>query len=94
MDYNVAVDVGGTFTDVLVFDEETGELTEGKVLSTWSWSWPAALPILSPCPCDLEAGSCLAELYFPPWPARVGRPYRDSIPDLTRERPCTGPRRE
>ncbi len=34
MAYNVAVDVGGTFTDVLVFDEETGELTEGKVLST------------------------------------------------------------
>ena len=32
--YNVAVDVGGTFTDVLVFNEETGELTEGKVLST------------------------------------------------------------
>ncbi|MGH3145000.1 MAG: hydantoinase/oxoprolinase N-terminal domain-containing protein, partial [Rubrobacter sp.] len=32
--YNVAVDVGGTFTDVLVFDEESGELTEGKVLST------------------------------------------------------------
>ena len=32
--YNVAVDVGGTFTDVLVFDEETGKLTEGKVLST------------------------------------------------------------
>jgi len=32
--YNVAVDVGGTFTDVLIFDEETGELTEGKVLST------------------------------------------------------------
>src|SRR5215213_6810863 len=32
--YNVAVDVGGTFTDVLLFDEETGGLTEGKVLST------------------------------------------------------------
>ena len=32
--YNVAVDVGGTFTDVLVFNEETGDLTEGKVLST------------------------------------------------------------
>ncbi len=32
--YNVAVDVGGTFTDVLVFDEESGSLTEGKVLST------------------------------------------------------------
>jgi N-methylhydantoinase A len=32
--YNVAVDVGGTFTDVLVFDEGTGELSEGKVLST------------------------------------------------------------
>jgi N-methylhydantoinase A len=32
--YNVAVDVGGTFTDVLVFDEDTGGLTEGKVLST------------------------------------------------------------
>ena len=34
MAYNVAVDVGGTFTDVLVFDEQSGELTEGKVLST------------------------------------------------------------
>ena len=34
MAYNVAVDVGGTFTDVLVFDEESGGLTEGKVLST------------------------------------------------------------
>src|SRR5918997_3326932 len=32
--YNVAVDVGGPFTDVLVFDEESGGLTEGKVLST------------------------------------------------------------
>jgi N-methylhydantoinase A len=32
--YNVAVDVGGTFTDVLVFDEQTGELTDTKVLST------------------------------------------------------------
>ena len=34
MAYNVAVDVGGTFTDVLVFDEQSGELTEGKILST------------------------------------------------------------
>ena len=34
MAYNVAVDVGGTFTDVLVFNEQSGELTEGKVLST------------------------------------------------------------
>ncbi|WP_119071200.1 hydantoinase/oxoprolinase family protein [Rubrobacter indicoceani] len=34
MAYNVAVDVGGTFTDVIVFDEGAGELTEGKVLST------------------------------------------------------------
>jgi len=32
--YNVAVDVGGTFTDVLVFNEESGELIEDKVLST------------------------------------------------------------
>jgi N-methylhydantoinase A len=32
--YNVAVDVGGTFTDVLIFDQESGGLTEGKVLST------------------------------------------------------------
>src|SRR3954465_3265964 len=32
--YNVGVDVGGAFTDVLVFDEDTGGLTEGKVLST------------------------------------------------------------
>ena len=34
MAYNVAVDVGGTFTDVLLFDEQTGELTDTKVLST------------------------------------------------------------
>ncbi|TCJ18090.1 hydantoinase/oxoprolinase family protein [Rubrobacter taiwanensis] len=34
MAYNVAVDVGGTFTDVLIFDQQSGELTEGKVLST------------------------------------------------------------
>src|SRR5215208_4693784 len=34
MAYNVAVDVGGTFTDVLVFNEGTGELTDTKVLST------------------------------------------------------------
>jgi N-methylhydantoinase A len=36
MGYNVAVDVGGTFTDVLVFNEETGVLTMEKVLSTGS----------------------------------------------------------
>ena len=30
----MANNVAGTFTDVLVFDEETGKLTEGKVLST------------------------------------------------------------
>lgn len=34
MAYNVAVDVGGTFTDVLVFNEESEELIEDKVLST------------------------------------------------------------
>ena len=30
----IAVDIGGTFTDVAVFDEETGEITSGKALST------------------------------------------------------------
>ena len=34
MVYNLGVDVGGTFTDVIVFDEETHELTIDKVLST------------------------------------------------------------
>ncbi|MDT3437221.1 hydantoinase/oxoprolinase family protein [Haloarcula sp. 1CSR25-25] len=34
MTYNLGVDVGGTFTDVIVFDEETNELTIDKVLST------------------------------------------------------------
>ena len=34
MAYNLGVDVGGTFTDVIVFDEESGELTIDKVLST------------------------------------------------------------
>lgn len=32
--YRVAVDVGGTFTDVFVFDEEQGEITVTKVSST------------------------------------------------------------
>lgn len=34
MKYNVGVDVGGTFTDVLLTNKETGELTIEKVLST------------------------------------------------------------
>ena len=34
MPYNLGVDVGGTFTDVIVFDEDTHELTTEKVLST------------------------------------------------------------
>ena len=34
MTYNLGVDVGGTFTDVIVFDENTHELTIDKVLST------------------------------------------------------------
>jgi N-methylhydantoinase A len=32
--HNLGVDVGGTFTDVIVFDEESGDLTTTKVLST------------------------------------------------------------
>jgi len=32
--YNIGVDVGGTFTDVILFNEQTGELTLDKVLST------------------------------------------------------------
>ena len=34
MTHNLGVDVGGTFTDVIVFDETTNELTIDKVLST------------------------------------------------------------
>ena len=34
MTYNLGVDVGGTFTDVIVFDEASHELTIDKVLST------------------------------------------------------------
>ncbi|WP_226004950.1 hydantoinase/oxoprolinase family protein [Natrinema salinisoli] len=34
MAHNLGVDVGGTFTDVIVFDEDTRELTIDKVLST------------------------------------------------------------
>jgi N-methylhydantoinase A len=34
MSHNLGVDVGGTFTDVIVFDEDTHELTIDKVLST------------------------------------------------------------
>ncbi len=32
--FNVAVDIGGTFTDLLAFDEETGRLFQAKCLST------------------------------------------------------------
>ena len=34
MTHNLGVDVGGTFTDVIIFDEATHELTIDKVLST------------------------------------------------------------
>ena len=34
MPHNLGVDVGGTFTDVIVFDQDTHELTIDKVLST------------------------------------------------------------
>jgi N-methylhydantoinase A len=34
MAHNLGVDVGGTFTDVIVFDQDTHELTIDKVLST------------------------------------------------------------
>ncbi|ERH10260.1 MAG: N-methylhydantoinase A/acetone carboxylase, beta subunit [halophilic archaeon J07HX64] len=34
MTHNLGVDVGGTFTDVIVFDEEARELTTDKMLST------------------------------------------------------------
>ncbi|HXQ83454.1 MAG TPA: hydantoinase/oxoprolinase N-terminal domain-containing protein, partial [Xanthobacteraceae bacterium] len=30
----LAADIGGTFTDIAVFDDKTGTLTFGKVLST------------------------------------------------------------
>src|SRR5437016_7098636 len=30
----LAADIGGTFTDIAVFDDRSGELTFGKVLST------------------------------------------------------------
>jgi len=32
--YNVAVDIGGTFTEVLLFDEQTGELPPTRQIST------------------------------------------------------------
>jgi N-methylhydantoinase A len=39
MSVRVATDIGGTFTDLVAFDDETGALTVGKALST-----PADLP--------------------------------------------------
>ena len=32
--FRIAADIGGTFTDVAAFDEATGELRLGTVLST------------------------------------------------------------
>jgi N-methylhydantoinase A len=34
MTYRVAMDIGGTFTDVVTYDETTGQLRAGKVLTT------------------------------------------------------------
>ena len=49
----LAADIGGTFTDVAAFDEESGRLTLGKVLST-----PRALVE------GIEAGAAKAEARF------------------------------
>ena len=32
--FRAGVDIGGTFTDLIVIDDATGELTVGKVLTT------------------------------------------------------------
>ena len=32
--YNIAIDIGGTFTDVVVIENESGQLYMGKSLST------------------------------------------------------------
>lgn len=34
MGYRLGIDVGGTFTDLLLFDEETGRMVLAKVPST------------------------------------------------------------
>jgi N-methylhydantoinase A len=34
MGYRVGIDTGGTFTDIVLLDEETGEIITGKVAST------------------------------------------------------------
>ena len=32
--YRVSADIGGTFTDIVFYDTETGEYLEGKILSS------------------------------------------------------------
>ena len=32
--YNIAIDIGGTFTDVVVIENESGQLYMGKSLTT------------------------------------------------------------
>lgn len=34
MTYRVSMDIGGTFTDVIAFNEETGEYSAGKTSTT------------------------------------------------------------
>ncbi len=34
MPYRVGIDIGGTFTDLIALDEQTGELHIGKTLTT------------------------------------------------------------
>jgi N-methylhydantoinase A len=51
----VAIDIGGTFTDFVVFDTETGELAVGKVLSTPHDSVQAVLVGLERLGVELDA---------------------------------------
>src|SRR5262245_37249905 len=56
--YRVGVDIGGTFTDLILVDDQTGELTVGKMLTTPADPSQAVADVLADA---LERGQAPAE---------------------------------
>jgi N-methylhydantoinase A len=55
MGFQIGVDTGGTFTDLVAIDSETGEIRVGKVASTPAAPWRAVVDVLGSCGCEPSA---------------------------------------
>ena len=52
MGFQIGVDTGGTFTDLVAIDSESGEIRVGKVPSTPATPWRAVMDVLGSCDCE------------------------------------------